>query len=292
MIRTPYQSKLMRKGRHLGGVAMGALGFCTSWAIDTKGGNDEWIEIVEIDMCIENLPEQFYGKRIVHVSDLHCSNTVSSRYLRGCIERVNMLDADVVVLTGDYITHDLCGRFRKKVVDLVEPIRSRNGVYACLGNHDYGIGSVFRLRRDKLLRQMVKTMERSGINVLVNESSALKIDGERLWFVGLGDLWADDFLPEKAFAGVPANDAVIALVHNPDSMQYLRKTPANVIMSGHTHGVDINTSISIKGTIKNRNFPAGMYHIEDKKLYVNRGLGRLGRAMFNTRPEITVFTLS
>ncbi len=291
MVKIAEQNNIISKSRHWGGVAMGALGFCTSWAVDAKNGSNEWIEVIEVDMHINNLPGEFHGKRIVHISDLHCSNTVSSRYLMHCINRINTLKADIVVLTGDYITHDICGRFRKKVVELVELIRSRNGIYACLGNHDYGIGSVIRLRRDNLLRQMVKTMESRGINVLVNESSALKIDGERLWFVGLGDLWVDDFVPEKAFAGVPEDDAVIALVHNPDSMRYLRKTPANAIMSGHTHGVDINLSISLGGIIKNRKFPAGMYHVDDKKLYVNRGLGRLGRAMFNTRPEITVFTL-
>jgi predicted MPP superfamily phosphohydrolase len=34
-----------------------------------------------------------------------------------------------------------------------------------------------------------------------------------------------------------------------------------------------------------------MYDVDGTKLYVNRGLGRLGRARLNARPEITVYTL-
>jgi predicted MPP superfamily phosphohydrolase len=34
-----------------------------------------------------------------------------------------------------------------------------------------------------------------------------------------------------------------------------------------------------------------MYDVAGRKLYVNRGLGRLGRARLNARPEITVLTL-
>jgi predicted MPP superfamily phosphohydrolase len=34
-----------------------------------------------------------------------------------------------------------------------------------------------------------------------------------------------------------------------------------------------------------------MYEVEGKKLYVNRGLGRVGRVRLKARPEITVFTL-
>ena len=64
---------------------------------------------------------------------------MSSSYLRRCIERVNLLEVDLVVLTGDYITYDLRGTYREKVAALLGDIESRFGTYACLGNHDYGI---------------------------------------------------------------------------------------------------------------------------------------------------------
>jgi predicted MPP superfamily phosphohydrolase len=47
----------------------------------------------------------------------------------------------------------------------------------------------------------------------------------------------------------------------------------------------------MKKAFRPRRFHAGMFEVAGKKLYVNRGLGRLGRTLFNARPEITVMTL-
>lgn len=278
--------------RYFKGAAFGNMGFCTSWAVDVKGGGPEWIEVIEVDLELKSLGGAFHGKRIVHISDLHCSRTVSRKYLQNCVKRINSLEADIVVLTGDYVTYDFCGRFREKVINVIEGIRSRLGVYACLGNHDYGIGGMFRKRRERELKEMIYDMESRGVNLLRNDSSLLEIDGEGIRFVGLGDLWASDFEPARAFAGVVRDEVVIALAHNPDVMQHLHRFDVDAVMCGHTHGTRFGLKCLPGTTTVNRRFHyAGMYEIGGKKLYVNRGLGRLGKLMFNTRPEITVFNL-
>lgn len=264
----------------------------TSRAVDIYGYGLQYLEVIQVDLQLPRLAGQFHGKRIVHISDLHCSRTVSTKYLRYCIDRINRLDADIVVLTGDYVTHDIYGRFRKKMIDLVADIRSRLGIYACLGNHDYGIGGVFGSLREHQLRRMINDMTNCGIKVLRNGSSVLQIDGESLWFVGLGDLWADDFEPEKAFADVDANGPVITLAHNPDSIKHLKQFDFDAVMCGHTHGIPVQFVTSFGWPVLNRyDYHAGLYRLGNKKLYVNRGLGRFGRTLFNTRPEITIFNL-
>lgn len=279
--------------RHLKGAVLGYMGFCTSWAVDKHHeGSPEWLEVVDVDLQLKRLGSQFHGLRIVHVSDLHCSRTVSEKYLRHCIDRINQLDADVVVLTGDYVTCDINGRFRKKVSKLVGQLNSRLGIYACLGNHDYGVDGVFRPSRKDFMHQMIESMESNGINVLRNQSSVLEIEGESLWLVGLGDLWAQDLDPAKAFEDIGKYDTAIALSHNPESVKHLKDFHFDAIMCGHTHGVRTQLTRSFSRPILNRlNYHAGMYHIDGRKLYVNRGLGRLGKFLFNPRPEITVFNL-
>lgn len=283
---------IKERGRYLKGVALGSLGFCTSWAVDVQGEGPEWVEVVEVALGLRNLSHRFRGKRIVHISDLHCSRTVSGKYLRRCVERINLLDADIVVLTGDYVTYDYDGRFRERVVSLVGNIRSRLGIYACLGNHDYGVGGVFRARQEERLVEMIRGLESRGVNVLRNESSLLAIDGQGLRFVGLGDLWAGDVEPEKAFAGVEADEAVIVLAHNPDLVKHLHQFDIDAVMCGHTHGSQFGlTGLPNEPVVSRRFHYSGMYDVGGKKLYVNRGLGRLGKAIFNVRPEITVFNL-
>jgi predicted MPP superfamily phosphohydrolase len=210
--------------------------------------------------------------------------------LHRCVERINKLDVDVVVMTGDYITYDIRGKYRERVIALLGNIESRFGAYACLGNHDYGVRLPGR-RRGRLLRRLIRGMEASGITVLRNESTVLDIDGHPLWFVGLGDLNVGDFQPEKAFAEVPTDQVTIALIHNPRGVEHLGEFAANAVVSGHTHGRKSKFSVSLPWTNEDRRFHSGMYEFEGKKLYVNRGLGRVGRTRMKVRPEITVFNL-
>jgi len=279
-----------KKRRHLGGTAAGKLGFCTSWAINPDALSPQWIETVEIDFHLPNNRDQFRGKRIVHISDMHCSRTVTEKYLRHCIDRVNDLDADIVLLTGDYITHDFRGKYRHTAVELIGNIESKLGTFACLGNHDYGIGSLIRSRRTDLLEHLTSGMMKKGIKLLRNDSHVIDIEGKPLWLVGLGDIWAEDFHPDRAFAEVPKDQPVITLLHNPEGIKYLKNFPAGAVMSGHTHGVRRPFAKSLN-KIGSPRFHAGMYHLGDKKLYVNRGLGRLGQMVCNHRPEITLLTI-
>ncbi len=289
VVKSPKQ--LYGRVRHIKGAALGTLGFCTSWAVDTHGIGSQWIQLNYIDIPITKLPAKLVGKTIVQVSDLHCSRTVSGRYLKLCIDRINSIAADVVVLTGDYITHDINGKYRKKAVDLIAQIQSRYGIYACLGNHDYGIGSVFGSIRYDLLKEMTDYMSDKNITVLRNESAAADIDGQPLWLAGLGDIWVDDFRPDLAFADVPAGEPTVVLAHNPDTAGRLSAWPASVILSGHTHGGKDIWQIKPSLKVCSGRYHSGMYELNGSKLYVNRGLGRLGRVRLHARPEITIFKL-
>jgi predicted MPP superfamily phosphohydrolase len=280
-----------KQSHYLKGAILGTLGFCTRWAVDTRGLGPEWIEVVEIDLHLQSPYSRLNGTRIAHISDLHHGRTVSSGYLRRCIERINLLNVDLVVLTGDYITYDIRGTFREKVAALLGEIESRFGTYACLGNHDYGIRGLPGYRREQSLCRLIQAMEAKGITVLRNQSAVLNINGHPLWFVGLGDLRIGDFQPRKAFANVPADQVAIALIHNPRGIEHLGEFTAHAVVSGHTHGRRTRPLTRSTWRTRIRRFHAGMYEIEGKKLYVNRGLGRVGRVRLNTRPEITVFTL-
>lgn len=280
-----------KQSHYLKGTILGTLGFCTRWAVDAQGVGPEWIEVVEIDLRLQSPHNRLRGTRIAHISDLHHSRTVSSGYLRRCIERINLLDVDLVVLTGDYITYDIRGTYREKVVALLGDLESRFGTYACLGNHDYGIRSLPDDKREDLLRRLIQGMEANGITVLRNEAAVLDINGHPLWFVGLGDLRIGDFQPQKAFANVPTDQVTIALIHNPRGIEHLGEFAAHAVVSGHTHGRRTKPITSRNWRIRDRRFHAGMYEVEGTQLYVNRGLGRVGRARLNVRPEITVFTL-
>ncbi|MHC4742315.1 MAG: metallophosphoesterase [Planctomycetota bacterium] len=286
------RKELLEHGFYLKGLALGTLGFCTRSAVNIEGMAKEWVEVVEIDLNLRKSHHRLHGTRIVHVSDIHRSRTTGKEYLSRCIDRINQLEADIVLLTGDYITYDIRGKFRKEVAPLLGRIKSRFGTYACLGNHDYGIKSMPKRRRNYMLIQFIRSLRARGIKVLKNQSTVLDIHGEPLRLVGLGDLQVGDFHPQKAFAEKTNGDVTIALVHNPRGIEYLDKFDVDVVFSGHTHGrVSRFPPEHILNT-KSRKFQSGMYDVNGTHLYVSRGLGRVGRMRFYSRPEITVLTLS
>jgi len=287
----PKRKELIDRGFYLKGLALGTLGFCTRSAVDMNGSGAEWLEVVEIDLNLAKIHHRLHGTRIAHVSDLHLSRTVRAEYLSRCIERINQLDADMVVLTGDYITYDIRGKYRKQVAALLGRIQSRFGIYACLGNHDYGLRAMPTRRRNYMLLKFLTSLKVKGITVLRNESTVLSIHGEPLQIVGLGDLRVGDFHPQRAFADASNGDVTIALVHNPKAIEYLDAFDVDVVFSGHTHGRTSRFPHDHILNRKKRKFHAGMYQVNETTLYVNRGLGRVGRIRFNSRPEITVLTL-
>jgi len=284
------------KRRHFLKTALaGAIAAPALCALDALAIEPHWVELVEQPLPLPNLPDAFLGRRLVQISDLHCSRVVSADYLNSCIDRVNQLAPDAVLLTGDYITYEGRNGYPAQVIDVIGRLRAGLGICAGLGNHDYGFLTRFhQAGRADLCQTLVEGLSACGVHVLRNRATPLTLDGKRLWIVGLGDLWSNNFQPDLAFRQVPAHEPAVALSHNPDTIDALASFPAGAVLCGHTHGGQIN--IPFFGPpflpIKNRLYYAGMFSVAGKRLYVNRGLGRLGRLRFNCRPEITLFTLT
>ena len=292
--KLPDYNKMLNSALYYKGAALGALGLCTRWAVNVHGYGPQWLQVTDVDLHIDQIPHSLQGMRIAHISDLHCSRMVGDVYLQRCIDRVNQLDVDLVLLTGDYITYDPRGQFRTKVAEMLSNVESRLGSYACLGNHDYGLHAFRNRSRDKHEARLVGfigALEDGGVTVLRNESVSLDIDGSPLWLVGLGDKKLDDFKPTEAFDGVSGDHPTIVLLHNPRSIKHLEQYPAHAVLSGHTHGRRAASPYIAPIITKNRTYHSGMHDVKGSKLYVNRGLGRHGRARFKARPEITVYTI-
>src|SRR5581483_4288434 len=92
-----------------------------------------WLDVHEVDLPIANLPSAFDGFRIAHLTDLHAGESVPLGFLSRAIDRVNALNPDCVVVTGDLVTHD------PAAIDPVTQVlaKLRAPVYVTFGNHDY-----------------------------------------------------------------------------------------------------------------------------------------------------------
>ncbi len=178
---------------------------------------------------------------ITVIADLHAGGpNMGVERIRTIVDTANGLNADIVVLLGDYFaTH----RFVHPVVPPavwaaeLKRLHAPFGVWAILGNHDWWF-DVAGTR---------KALKDVGIPLLENQAVPLGEAGNRFWIAGLGDQIAhqlshgqfrgEDDLP-GTLAQIRTGDPVILLAHEPDIFPKVPDTVA-LTLAGHTHGGQI-----------------------------------------------------
>lgn len=247
--------------------------------------------------------------RVAVIADIHaCEPWMGAERIRGICDRANGLEADVILLLGDYVSG------MRLVTDTVPPsdwasamagLRAPLGVHAVLGNHDYWEDPA--VQADHTAEPIVKTaLESVGIPVLVNRSIRLAKDGHGFWLAGLADQVAllrgpglarngrhglDD-LP-GALAQVTDDAPVILLAHEPDIFLDVPDR-VSLTLSGHTHGGQINI-FGWKPVVPSRygaRYAGGLVEENGRSLVVSRGLGcSVIPVRFMSRPEIVLLEL-
>jgi uncharacterized protein len=255
---------------------------------------------------IANLPLALRGLRIIQLSDFHYDGQrLSDRLLKSTIDRVNDLDADLICLTGDYITYDPTPM--AALAQQLKRLRSRYGSYAVLGNHDSYHPEAEAIVLDAL----------RGANIQPLVNAVAYPFGPGLAIAGLADYWSADFSAD-CLATIEADCPRLVLSHNPDSAAVLVDDRVDLQLSGHSHGGQVvwpglgsiprwcaalyrqlppslqrqATPLRLcEETLRNWDWASGLHWVGDNQLYVNRGLGTYAPGRFYCPPEITVITL-
>ena len=89
----------------------------------------------QVDVPIVNLPNALVGLRIVQISDLHVGPTIKAPFVERVVARVNELQPDLIVFTGDLAdgTVERLATHTASLAELTAPL----GLYFCTGNHEY-----------------------------------------------------------------------------------------------------------------------------------------------------------
>jgi predicted MPP superfamily phosphohydrolase len=248
-----------------------------------------WPRYPEIPVKIAGLPQSFDGFRIAQLTDMHAGRAPLG-YLTSVVNRVQSLKPDAVLVTGDMIHHTpfWIDPISRLLATLTMP------VITSFGNHEFGVSrDPMEPKDSELAEQMQASLINHGIPVLRNKSMKIDHADGRLWFVGLDDLWFGHFDPVAAFDGVPKNEPVICLSHNPDTAPLLDPYHPRLILSGHTHGGQIRLPFygAMRLNVANPQYDMGMFQLPNSQLYVSTGIGFIMRMRFNCRPEVPVFKL-
>ncbi|WP_171655544.1 metallophosphoesterase [Paenibacillus foliorum] len=270
----------LRKGMKLG-LSMMGIGMVGAYPFI---GERFWYQTKEVHLKVRNLPENFKNWKIVQFSDVHFGFHYGVEEFRRVVTIINRLKPDILFFTGDLVNTNESPELALPL--LQELSAPRGGKWAVLGNHDY-------MTRAKV----IKTLDKSQFNLLINQYSFIESDGQRLYIAGIDDVMYGEYSIDKAVQELSSQDCVLFLAHEPDIAEVSCTYNISAQFSGHSHGGQIRLPF-YGPLISNKmaeQYEDGLYVVGENKmpLYVNRGIGTTNLPIrFFCRPEITVFYLS
>jgi uncharacterized protein len=240
------------------------------------------VEVTHRRIALARLPLVFEGFRIAQLSDFHISPFMSADAIRRCVAMANQLKADLVALTGDYLSWDPAAQ--GEVVQALAGLRAPYGVFGCLGNHE-----AFTQTEESITRLFAT----QGIRILRQERAPIRRGEEDLNLIGVDD----SLLDLQAIQSLVMPQTVnILLVHNIGrDFERAAKFGIDLTLAGHTHGGQLSLEFLRRGVSFARletPYVSGWYEKSGSQLYVNRGIGTIVIPIrLGARPEITVLEL-
>lgn len=220
--------------------------------------------------------------KIIQLTDLHLGRISNTKWLKKVIEKVNNENADIVLITGDFAD----GKSKNYIntVKLFSEIKSKNGVYAITGNHEYYYD----------YQNWLELYKKENIKFLFNE----KITFKNIEIFGVPDQAAkrlNEIMPDLSgtLKNQDKNKFRILLDHRPGSFK--KNSEEKLIdlqLSGHTHGgmVPILKNVVAK---YNNGYVGGIYKNNGAILNLSNGAGIWAgfSLRINDDSEINVITI-
>ena len=249
------------------------------------------LETETVTLYAEDLPEVIGQLRIAYVTDIHQGPFYSESRVAALISRINTLNADLVLLGGDYAQDSASA---VTFFQHMPRIHARYGVFAVLGNHD-------RTLPESNLSQLRAAMQAAGVTPLVNSVTQVRIGAGSLYLAGIDDVSGGH--PDLAGVArqVRAEDYVIFLSHSPEIIpaalraedQNRRLNWFDLGLFGHTHGGQIAL---VGGLLRDDGvddqYRSGWHKQNRIDLLISRGVGTsvLPMRLFCT-PQIHLITV-
>jgi predicted MPP superfamily phosphohydrolase len=271
-------------------IRLAATGGVAALAADTTLLEPNRPRIVRQEIALRRWPARLEGFTIALLSDFHYDPYFSVHPLRSSIAMVNGLHAEMIVLTGDFVSSPLFGdpaagaAAAEPCAQLLRQMQAPHGSWAVMGNHDCFTDP----------DRVTSALRAQGIQVLVNQSVPIERDGARFWLSGVDDVLVGTADLDATLHNIHTDDAVVLLAHEPDYADHVARHPIDLQLSGHSHGGQVRPPFVRPLYLPElaRKYIWGLYKIGGLTLYTNPGLGTVGVPVrWNCPPEITLLTL-
>jgi hypothetical protein len=255
----------------------------------------------KLEIEFENLPDQWRDKTIVQLSDVHLGHFYGRKYLKNMVRRVNSLNPELILITGDLF--DGMAKKISRFTDELNRFNAKKGVYFITGNHENYIG----------LRRALKALGQTHINILQNE--VIDIDGLHIIGISYPGIQGVDEIQglEKLSLNSSDNKPSILLFHTPTNISprggdgldrhfstywvpdttysMARNLGVDLQLSGHTHAGQIFPFGYLTKLIY-KDYDYGLRRLSNFAIYTTSGVGTWGPPMrTGNSPEIVVIKL-
>ena len=251
------------------------------------------ITVKEQKITINNLPDNFDGFKIVHISDIHYGRLFDEESLKKLVKSINEQKPDIVVLTGDLIDKDthMTTNMANKISKYLNNISATTGKYAINGNNDLNFDEWYNI------------ITNGGFRDLNNTYDTIYKDGYQSIFISGASTIKDKLsINDKLKTSVDYLNSFqkdgpvykILLLHEADAIDDLTVNPFDLILAGHSHAGQIRLPIIGPVYLPDgaKKYYENHYKIENADLYISNGLGV---SNFNFRlfsvPSYTLYRL-
>lgn len=247
------------------------------------------IQLKEIVFSHKDIPDQFDGKKIIFISDIHTDKYFDGERIEELVKTINDRNPDLILIGGDNVS---AKAYIDTFIHTIKGLKSTYGVYTVLGNHDHWNGA----------ERIKEGLLECGFAPCDNQSYWIRIANDSIKIGGVGDCWEDEQLIHNTISDVTDNDFCILLSHNPDYMEMLDSNKVDLMLSGHTHGGQITLfglwAPITPSTAHPQHIQTGQKYIygftskNNTQLYTTSGIGMGGLPFrFFAQPEIVEITL-
>ena len=251
------------------------------------------LETTHPRIVLPRLPRSLQGFRIAQLSDIHIGPFMPEDEIRKYVEIANAQKADLVVLTGDFVTTD--PTTQDAVVAALSGLKAPFGVFGSLGNHDGWA---------RVENSITRLFAEVGIRILRDQRVSIGPPGATLNLMGVDFQSLKRFGPSEPVIRLLDNieslmrpDQVnILLSHNPDTFDRAAEVGIDLSLAGHTHGGQAALEFISPEIAPSRlvtPYVSGLFQKPGGQLYVNRGIGTIGVPIrIGAPPEISIFELT
>jgi uncharacterized protein len=247
-----------------------------SWMLRLPLNEALTVEINTKTLRLPQLPAEWDGVSILHISDWHFMGHVDLPYHERVVDLLLEQEFEMVCFTGDLLDRENLSEWVPSTLGrLTAPL----GCCFILGNHDWYIDP----------GTICQQLQRLGWIDLSGRAQRFERDGGSIVIAGDETPWMGEH-PEFP----DGNDFRLLLSHTPDNIHWAQQHRVDLMLAGHTHGGQVALPFTGPVYAPSRfgvKYAGGLFWEPPTLMHVSRGLSGRHPLRFRCRPEATRLVL-